>query len=565
MDYGKLNKGITVGVVEKIHFALEYNCHMTMKQATTKFGSDVVSESGMKEMKQMLDMRVMDAIAPEEARRLRKKGFKFTRTFMFYKDKYDIDGKLEKVKGRFVNMELKRNKHPHDSNKRTAGNAMAESINTTLADAADKGKQIAVIDVVGAYLHASAGNVKKYLIIDKNIADILCKLKPELSKLRDQNGLLYAKKNKALYGSTDAAELWYTDISSYLKSIGFVANPYDNCVFNLFNKKTNNIMITIALHVDDLLVTSKETRLLEWVRDKLKAKYGDVSYKTGKRLKYLGINIIINDDGNIDLDCEDVFTEMLKDYKIQNKSIYPAGRGLFNIRGNGTALSEAQRSEYLSRIMKIQYYAKKVRVDLLPTLAFLRTRVSVATTEDWDKLTRLLYYINETKSQRMSFKKGGSMLPEVSVDTSHGTHSDRKGHTGIIARLGNSTIYVSSTKQKLVTRSSFECELVGLGNATQWIKWWRNFLIHQRMIKEDHCIQVWQDNKSTILAALQGRSNSRRTKHIDIRYFEVKELVEEKKIKITYMPTDQMTSDFMTKPLQGGAFLRIRGIIMNNG
>ena len=29
--------------------------------------------------------------------------------------------------------------------------------------------------------------------------------------------------------------------------------------------------------------------------------------------------------------------------------------------------------------------------------------------------------------------------------------------------------------------------------------------------------------------------------------FEVKELVEKKKIKITYMPTDQMTSDFMTK------------------
>jgi hypothetical protein len=162
VDYGKLNKGITVGVVEKIHFALEYNCHMTMKQATTKFGSDVVSESGMKEMKQMLDMRVMDAIALEEARQLRKKGFKFTRTFMFYKDKYDIDGKLQKVKGRFVNMELKRNKHPHDFNKRKAGNAMAESINTTLADAADKGKQIAVIDVVGAYLHASAGNVKNY-------------------------------------------------------------------------------------------------------------------------------------------------------------------------------------------------------------------------------------------------------------------------------------------------------------------------------------------------------------------------------------------------------------------
>jgi hypothetical protein len=77
---------------------------------------------------------------------------------------------------------------------------------------------------------------------------------------------------------------------------------------------------------------------------------------------------------------------------------------------------------------------------------------------------------------------------------------------------------------------------------------------------------MWQNNKSTILAALQEHSNSKKTKHIDMRYFEVKELIKEKKIKITcYMPTDQMTSDFMKKTLQGGAFMRIRGIIMNSG
>ena len=136
--------------------------------------------------------------------------------------------------------------------------------------------------------------------------------------------------------------------------------------------------------------------VLEWLHRKLKAKYGGCSFKTGNRIKYLGIFINVNDDGSIDLDCEDVFTDMLKDYKIQKKSTYPAGRGLFNVRGKGTDLIDEQKSEYLSRIMKIQYYAKKVRVELLTTLAFLRTGVSVVTTEDWDESARLLYYINET-------------------------------------------------------------------------------------------------------------------------------------------------------------------------
>jgi hypothetical protein len=147
----------------------------------------------MKDMRQMVVMHVMDAIALQETHRLRKEGFKFTRSFMFYKNKHDIDGKLEKVKGRFVNMELKGKEHPHNSNKRTADYAIADPINTTTVDTAEKEVQIAVIDVMRSHLHASAGDVKKYLITDKNIADILCKLKPELSKFRDQNGLLYAK------------------------------------------------------------------------------------------------------------------------------------------------------------------------------------------------------------------------------------------------------------------------------------------------------------------------------------------------------------------------------------
>ena len=62
-----------------------------------------------------------------------------------------------------------------------------------------------------------------------------------------------SEKNKALYGSIDAAELWYKNISTFLMSLGFETNPYDKCVFNLWNKKTGKAMVRIALHVDDLL------------------------------------------------------------------------------------------------------------------------------------------------------------------------------------------------------------------------------------------------------------------------------------------------------------------------
>ena len=65
------------------------------------------------------------------------------------------------------------------------------------------------------------------------------------------------------YGSKDASELWYKDTSGTLKGLGFVASPYDPCVFNLPKKKTGKNLITIGLHVDDLLVSAVDDKLLD--------------------------------------------------------------------------------------------------------------------------------------------------------------------------------------------------------------------------------------------------------------------------------------------------------------
>ena len=85
-------------------------------------------------------------------------------------------------------------------------------------------------------------------------------------------------------------------------------------------------------------------------------------------------------------------------------------------------LSDEERSEYLSKIMKVQYYAKKVRIDLLTTLAFLRTRVSVATVEDMSKPNKLLFYINATRKKRLCFCKSDDFKFEISVDIPRMVH-----------------------------------------------------------------------------------------------------------------------------------------------
>jgi hypothetical protein len=69
-------------------------------------------------------------------------------------------------------------------------------------------------------------------------------------------------------------------------------------------------------------------------------------------------------------------------------------------------------------------------------------------------------------------------LVRAFVDASFGTYDDVKSVTGVIIMIGRATVYVKCGKQKIITRSSTESELVGLSDALSQVLWIRKFLIH---------------------------------------------------------------------------------------
>ena len=75
---------------------------------------------------------------------------------------------------------------------------------------------------------------------------------------------------------------------------------------------------------------------------------------------------------------------------------------------------------------------------------------------------------------------------------------------------------------------------------------------------------VHQDNLSSILLETNGRgSSSKRTRHMNIRYYFVADVCKRKQITLAYCPTDKMIGDFFTKPLGDTIFWLFRNIIMN--
>jgi hypothetical protein len=57
-------------------------------------------------------------------------------------------------------------------------------------------------------------------------------------------------------------------------------------------------------------------------------------------------------------------------------------------------------------------------------------------------------------------------------------------------------------------------------------------------------------------------SSGKRTWHINICYFFITDGVNMKEVEIKWCPTRDMVADFMTKPLQGSNFRRLRDLIM---
>ena len=122
--------------------------------------------------------------------------------------------------------------------------------------------------------------------------------------------------------------------------------------------------------------------------------------------------------------------------------------------------------------------------------------------------------------------------------------------------------YSTSIKQRLVTKSSTKAKLVGVNDVMPQVLWTRYFLEAQGFKVTDSTI--YQDNQSAILLAKNGRgSSSKRTRHINIRYFFVTDQIGSGKISVQYCPTTDMISDFFTKPLQGTTFHNFHTQIMN--
>ena len=129
-------------------------------------------------------------------------------------------------------------------------------------------------DIPGAFMQSEMDELI-HMKLEGEIALLLIQLDPSFERfLTYQRGkpIIYTELNKALYGTLQAALLFWKNLSGFLiEKLGFEANPYDFCVVN---KNINGSQCTIGWHVDDLKISHVDGNVNQEILDILQREYG---------------------------------------------------------------------------------------------------------------------------------------------------------------------------------------------------------------------------------------------------------------------------------------------------
>jgi hypothetical protein len=128
-----------------------------------------------------------------------------------------------------------------------------------------------------------------------------------------------------------------------------------------------------------------------------------------------------------------------------------------------------------------------------------------------------------------------------------GSAEDRKSTSDMCFSLGSAMISWGSRKQNSVALSTTEAEYMAACEACTKALWLRKS-ISDLFDQIPESTIIYCDNKSCIRLS-EHHMFHERSKHIEIKYYFIRDKVQEGEVKLEYIPTDEQTADILTKPL----------------
>lgn len=472
---------------------------------------------------------------------------------LVYAVKYTPTGLVDRYKVRFVAQGFGQ-RVGEDFIETFSPTIRMESLRVLLTLATVEDLEVRQCDVVSAYPRS------------KLHATVYIRLTPELRELldiKDVNKVLLL--NQALYGLKQSGREWYIEACRGLKTLGFEPLFSEPSIFQ--SAKSGQL---IGLYVDDILVLGRDVKAIQRTIDAIGQLWeikdlGDVQVILGLYIQRDRPNRTLY------LDQSAYIQGVIEKFGLQGASpitLPASGRNALGKAQPGEAL--ADQALYQSGIGCLTWVSRCSRYDITYIVNQLASYCSEPTIRHWNAVVRILRYLKGTIKYRLRLGHSGTYGLKLQgfCDADYaGDVDSRVSCSGGIWLLGGGPVVWISTKQRSIALSTGESEYISAAEAAKTGQWLRGLLreIQRETYLGDHLtVPVFSDNIACIALAKDPIAHSR-TKHIEVRYHYIRQLVAYGKMTLTYLRTEDMLADILTKPLPITAFKRcIQGYLVLN-
>ncbi|XP_070068066.1 uncharacterized protein [Drosophila takahashii] len=295
----------------------------------------------------------------------------------------------------------------------------------------------------------------------------------------------------------------------------------------------------ILVYVDDLIIACQDKEDLINIKSKISKSFDCVDQ--GQLHMFLGMKVQREGElGDITLSQSQYIENLLHRHGIREckPATTPLDAG-FQVSCDKDGCKKVNEQEYQKAIGEIMWLALCTRPAILHSISKLAQRNKDPHIEHWTGVKHVLRYLASTKDLKLHYKNSKEALSGYVDADWGGDKTDRKSRTGYVFYLAGKPISWKSEKQRSVALSSTEAEYMALSFAC------KEAISLRRLILEIGCgdsktsTTMHTDNLSAQQLAKNPVHHSR-SKHIDIRYHFVRNIVREGQIILQYLPTNQM-------------------------
>ncbi|GAA0165602.1 transmembrane signal receptor [Lithospermum erythrorhizon] len=379
------------------------------------------------------------------------------------------------------------------------------------------------MDVTTAFLH---GDLDKNIYIhqpegfvDPKLPDNVCLLK------------------KALYGLKQSPRKWNIKFDNCMQSLKFKRSSSDHC---LYFKNIDSVSVFLLLYVDDLLIVSPCLKSIEHVQKCLCDNF-DMK-DLGDAKKILGMNIIRDrKKSTLVLNQSAYVQKILSKFSMSDaKSVNVPLASHFVLSKDQSLKTETEINDmknvpYSNTIGSVMYLMVSTRPDIAYAVSCLSRYMSNPGMPHWNALKWLLRYLKSTVDVGLSFSRYHDGIKLVGyVDSNYANdRNNRKSTTSYVFTLSATEAFKEAI--------------------------WLRALLSEIGFLDKHVV-VFSDSQSAIQLCKNPVFHDR-TKHIDVRFHYIRDIVEQGIVKLEKIPSEFNHADMGTKCLSMEKFISCQRIM----